>query len=177
MKKNKGLVHVYTGEGKGKTTAAAGLATRALGQDLNVCYASFHKDPEKYGYSELRSLEQLGATILNLAKGHPHMDQELDPDNLKRDVFEGLQLLKEMITNGTFDMLIMDEILISVRDGYLEESDLLEFIRNKPETMELVLTGRDASPEVIANSQYVTNMQKIKHPYDSGISGRKGVEF
>ena len=105
------------------------------------------------------------------------MDKGLEPDGLKRDIYEGLRLLKEMVENGKFDMLIMDEILISVRDGYLEESALLDFIRNKPDHLELVLTGRGASPEVIASSQYVTNMQKIKHPYDSGISGRKGVEF
>ena len=177
MKKKTGLIHVYTGEGKGKTTAAVGLAARASGQGLKVCYASFHKRPEKYGYCEIQSLEHLGVKILILAKGHPHMDKSLDTEAIKNEVNEGLSLLKGMIEKEDYDMLVMDEILISVRDGYLEEEDLIDFIKGKPYSLELVLTGRGASPTVIEYSHYVTYMQKIKHPFDSGVSSRKGIEF
>lgn len=177
MNNNRGLIHIYTGEGKGKTTAAVGLATRALGHGLTVCYASFHKLPEKYGYCEIQSLEKLGATILSLAKGHPHMNKGLDIDIIRKEVIEGLKTINELITHQTCDMLIMDEIIISVRDNFLEEAKLIDFIRNKPENLELVLTGRGATSGLIDLSHYVTRMDKIKHPYDTGITSRKGIEY
>jgi len=177
MKNTEGLVHVYTGNGKGKTTAAVGLATRALGQGLAVCYVSFHKRPEKYGYCEIQSLKKLGATVLSLAKGHPHMDKSLDADAIKKETIEGLQIIKKLITQQTCDMLIMDEILISVRDKFLEEEKLIEFIMQKPNDMELVLTGRGASTAVIELAHYVSQIEKIKHPYDTGVLSRKGIEY
>ncbi len=177
MKNTKGLIHVYTGEGKGKTTAAVGLATRALGHGLTVCYASFHKLPEKYGYCEIQSLKKLGATVLSLAKGHPHMDTSLNVDIIKKDVIEGLKIINELIAQQTYDMLIMDEIIISVRDNFLEEAKLIDFIQKKPKDMELVLTGRGVTSGVINLSHYVTRMDKIKHPYDTGITSRKGIEY
>ena len=177
MNNNRGLIHIYTGEGKGKTTAAVGLATRALGQGLSVCYASFHKRPEKYGYCEIQSLKKLGATILILAKGHPHMDTSLNVDIIKEDVIEGLKIINELIAKQTCDMLIMDEIIISVRDNYLDEAKLIDFMQKKPKDMELVLTGRGATDSMIDLSHYVTRMDKIKHPYDTGIASRKGIEY
>lgn len=177
MKNSEGLVHVYTGNGKGKTTAAVGLATRALGQGLAVCYVSFHKRPEKYGYCEIQCLKKLGATVLSLAKGHPHMDQSLNVDVIKKEVLEGLKIIKEIIAQQACDLLIMDEILISVRDNFLDEAKLIEFILQKPSDMELVLTGRGASSAIIELAHYVSQVQKIKHPYDTGVASRKGIEY
>src|SRR5690554_2202845 len=82
--KETGLIHVYTGTGKGKTTAAVGLATRALGSGLSVCYCSFHKDPEKYGYSEMESLKKLGAHVINFAKHHPHMEENVSDATISK---------------------------------------------------------------------------------------------
>ncbi len=171
------MIHIYTGNGKGKTTAAVGLAVRALGAGLKVCYASFHKNPDKYGYHEIKQLEHLGAEIHIFAKGHPHLDRTLDEIVIANDTQTGIKTLSEILNKNHFDMLILDEILISVRDGYLNESALLQFIEQKPLALELVLTGRGATSAVIEKADYVSEITKIKHPYDNGITSRKGIEF
>ncbi len=172
-----GKVHIYTGDGKGKTTSAVGLAVRALGHDLRVCYVYFHKQPEKYGYNEIQNLEKLGARILGFAKGHPHCDTSISPNNLKTESPQGLFELKELLEQDSFDLMILDEIIISVRDGYLEEDELLKFISGKPKHLELVLTGRGATERMIELADYVTNMTKIRHPYDYKITSREGIEY
>lgn len=177
MNKELGLVHVYTGDGKGKTTAALGLAIRALGGGFSVCYVSFHKDPEKYGYCEMESLKKLGALVLNRAKGHPHLDESLDSTIIANETLQAFKEISELITKQHFDMLIMDEVLISVRDGYIDEQILLDFIANRPQNTELVITGRMATEKVMALADYVSYVEKIKHPYDKGVISRKGVEM
>ena len=172
-----GLIHIYTGDGKGKTTSAVGLATRALGSGFKVLYCSFHKRPEKYGYAEMESLKKLGANVLNFAKGHPHLDKSIDENVIKKEVSEAIQTLKELLATQSFDLIILDEILISVRDNYLEESILVDFISHKPENTELVLTGRSATEKVMELADYVTFCKKMKHPYDQNIRSRRGIEF
>lgn len=172
-----GLIHVYTGDGKGKTTAAVGLAARALGNGLRVCYCSFHKRPEKYGYTEIESLRKLGATLLIFAKGHPHLDKSIDQEEIRREVPEAIAHLQNLLKNNAYDLLILDEVLISVRDHYLEETVLLNFIKTKPRHTELVLTGRGATEKVMELADYVTFCKKLKHPYDNGITSRSGIEY
>lgn len=175
--KKLGLIHIYTGDGKGKTTSAVGLAVRALGSGFKVCYCSFHKRPEKYGYAEMESLKKLGATVLNFAKGHPHLDKRIDGELIKKEVPEAIQTLAEMLETTHYDLLILDEILISVRDHYLDEQILLDFIQAKPIDMELVMTGRAATENVMELADYVTFCKKLKHPYDRKIGSRKGIEY
>ncbi len=172
-----GLVHIYTGDGKGKTTSAIGLAVRALGGGFKVCYTSFHKRPERYGYTEMDSLKKLEATVLNFAKGHPKLDRSIDPEVTKHETAEAILQIKKLITEQEFDLLIMDEILISVRDNYIPEQTLEEFIRSKPDGLELVMTGRGATPRIIELADYVSYVEKVKHPYDCGVASRKGVEY
>lgn len=172
-----GLIHVYTGDGKGKTTSAVGLATRALGSGLKVCYCSFHKRPEKYGYTEMDSLRKLGAKVYNFAKGHPHLDKSIDEDEIKRQVPEAIATLTDLLKTERVDVLILDEILISVRDNYLDETILIDFIKNKPTDTELVLTGRQATQNVMDLADYVSFVKKIKHPYDKGVMSRAGIEY
>ena len=172
-----GLIHIYTGDGKGKTTSAVGLATRALGSGFKALYCSFHKRPEKYGYAEMESLKKLGATVMNFAKGHPHLDKSIDENVIKKEVPEAIQTLKELLKTHSFDLIILDEILISVRDNYLDESILIDFISHKPENTELVLTGRGATEKVMELADYVTFCKKLKHPYDQKIRSRRGIEF
>ncbi len=173
----KGLVHIYTGTGKGKTTASVGLAARALGQGLTVVYAHFMKRPELYGYHEIDSLKVLGATVLGFTDGHPHFDKTLKAEDLRKQVAEALVYLSGYSVPAAPDLLIMDEILICVRDGFLNEADLITFIESKPETTELILTGRGATPGLIEKANYVSEINKVKHPYDEGIASRKGIEF
>ena len=174
---NLGLTHIYTGDGKGKTTASVGLAARALGSGLNVLYCSFHKRPEKYGYTEIDSLKKLGAQVISFAKGHPHLDRSIDEDVIRREVSEAMETLAQLLKNNRVDMLILDEILISVRDNYLEESALIDFIKNKPPHTELVLTGRGATQNVMDLADYVSFVRKVKHPYDKGVLSREGIEY
>ncbi len=172
-----GLIHVYTGDGKGKTSSAVGLATRALGSGFRVCYCSFHKRPEKYGYTEIESLGRLGADISVFAKGHPHLDRSINENEIRREVAEAITYLRNLLKEKPIDLLILDEILISVRDRYLDEAVLLDFIKNKPPHTELVLTGRGATEKVMELADYVTFCRKLKHPYDNGITSRRGIEY
>lgn len=172
-----GLIHIYTGDGKGKSTAAAGLAVRALGRGMKVCFCSFHKHPEKYGYTEMESLKKLGATVLNFAQEHPHLDKSIDENRIREAVPEALRAVSQRLKTEPFDLMVLDEILISVRDGYLDETLLLDFMDGKPENTELVLTGRCATPKVMECAHYVTFCKKMKHPYDRGLLSRAGIEY
>jgi cob(I)alamin adenosyltransferase len=172
-----GLTHIYTGDGKGKTTAAVGLAVRALSNGYNVLYCSFHKRPEKYGYSEMEALKTLGATVLNFAKGHPHLDEDLVGGFAVQDITQSISMISECMYAIKIDLLVMDEILISVRDSCLPETALIDFIKNKPPHIELVLTGRGATPNLIELADYVSEIKKVKHPYDQEIASRKGIDF
>lgn len=178
--KETGLIHIYTGTGKGKTTAAIGLAARALGGGLSVCYCSFHKCPDKYGYSEMESLKKLGARVINFAQHHPHMDEDVTDSNIagiKEEVNQAIKTLTTLLSEEDFDMLIMDEIFISLRDNYLDEDILIDFIKNKPAKTELVLTGRGATEQTMAMAHYITDMVCIKHPYYNNTPSRKGIEY
>ncbi len=172
-----GLVHIYTGTGKGKTTAAVGLASRALGQNFNVVYAHFMKRPELYGYHEIDSLKKLGATVFAFTDGHPFFNKEVKPEDLKKQVEDALVFLSGYLQSSQTDLLIMDEIIIAVRDGFVSEECILEFIDSKPKHTELVLTGRGATDKLIARADYVSEINKMKHPFDQGIPSRKGIEF
>jgi len=172
-----GLIHIYTGEGKGKTTAAVGLAVRALGHGLKVCYVYFNKRPELYGYNEIQSLQKLGATILGFTEGHWSFNPSVTKESSCNDVLSGLTELEKYIQAENPDLLILDEILISVRDGILAEEELLEFIARKPDKLELVMTGRGASDGLIEVADYVSYVQKVKHPFDRKIYSREGIEF
>ncbi|MFY9152143.1 MAG: cob(I)yrinic acid a,c-diamide adenosyltransferase [Prolixibacteraceae bacterium] len=172
-----GLIHIYTGEGKGKTTAAVGFAVRALGHGMKVCYAHFNKRPELYGYNEIQSLQKLGAIVLGFTEGHWSFNPKVTRESSREDVKNGLIQLAGFIHGKSLDLLILDEILISIRDGVLEEAELLEFIAKKPAKLELVLTGRGATDGLIEVADYVSYIQKVKHPYDRKIYSREGIEF
>jgi cob(I)alamin adenosyltransferase len=172
-----GLVHIYTGGGKGKTTAAVGLAVRALGQQLRVCYAYFHKDPEKYGYAEIGGLKKLGADIFGIAEGHPLFNKNIDKESHRLKTEEDFQALAERIKNEKPDMLVMDEVMGAISNGFMDEERLLEFINQKPENMELIMTGRGTTDRLIGKADYVSDITKIKHPFDRGITARKGIEY
>lgn len=173
----RGLIHIYTGEGKGKTTAAVGLAVRALGHGMKVCYVHFNKRPERYGNNEIQSLLKLGATVMGFTQGHQSFHPEVTRENSRRDHLTGLNELTDYLRRENPDLLILDEILISVRDGVLSEEELLSFIAHKGENTELVLTGRSAGEAILEVADYVSCIQKIKHPYDRRIGSREGIEY
>ncbi len=173
----KSFVHIYTGDGKGKTTAAVGLACRARGHNLAVCYISFHKDPQKWGYGEHFALEKLGVDVFAFAKEHPYFSKNADVEGIRKECRKGLNFIKDIFQQNKYDLVILDEIVISVRDGFLEERQILELIKQKPQGLELVLTGRGAGDVLIKNADLVSFVRKIKHPFDEGKSPGRGIDF
>ncbi|RUA06630.1 MAG: cob(I)yrinic acid a,c-diamide adenosyltransferase [Flavobacteriia bacterium] len=173
----KGLIHVYTGEGKGKTTASVGLAVRALAHGFKVCYAFFNKKPSKYGITEINLLDKLGAIIFDTDAQHPSFDKTVTKAMHTEITKLNFEKLKLFVEENDFDLLIIDELLISVRDGFLEEDEILNFFKSKPKKLELVLTGRGATDKIMDKADYVSNIQMIKHPYQKGLKSRKGIEF
>jgi cob(I)alamin adenosyltransferase len=175
--KEKGLIQVYTGDGKGKSTAAIGQAARAAGHGLKVGFASFFKDPKAFGYGEYKSLEKLGVKTFLFAKKHPHFYKELIPDDVCRECSEGLEFIKELFQDPSWDMLVLDEINIAVRDGFLKEEEVLDLLETKPEKLELVLTGRGATEKILEKADLVSEVREVKHPYSQGIKSREGIEY
>jgi len=173
----KGLIQVYTGDGKGKTTAALGLAVRAIGHNLKVCYIYFHKGPDTWEYSEHATLRKLGVDIFGFAKKHPHFFKEIDPNEIRKECLEGLEFINEFYQENKYDILILDEIVISLRDAFLKEEEVLDILDSKPENLELILTGRGATKKIIEKADLVSQINKIKHPYDLEIKRRKGIEY
>jgi cob(I)alamin adenosyltransferase len=169
----KGYVQVYTGDGKGKTTAALGLALRAVGSGMKVFIAQFLKGMT---YSELTSIERYSDLItlkqyggVCFVNGKPG-EEDFRLSNL------GLKESREAILSGEYGLVILDEANVAVHLGLLSTEDLLELIRIKPDHTELVLTGRNAPAEVIEMADLVTEMKEIKHYYTNGVQARTGIE-
>lgn len=173
-----GLVHVYTGNGKGKTTAALGLAMRALEHGLSVHMIQFLKGgtytgellaPQRY---ERFSISQFGKG----SEDEPRFE-DFEPDDQDRHrALRALQSAQTVLTEGT-DMLILDEVNVALQLGHLKLDELSSFIKEKPKHTELVLTGRNAPEEIRELADYVTEMQARKHPYHKGILGRQGIDY
>jgi cob(I)alamin adenosyltransferase len=175
--KERGLIQVYTGSGKGKSTAAIGQAVRAAGHDFRVCFVSFFKDPDVFGYGEYKSLEKLGVRTVLFSRKHPHFYKELNPEDVCRDCRTALESLRELLRDPAWDMVVLDEIIIAVRDGFLAEEDVLSLMEAKPDKLELVLTGRGATQRMIEKADLVSEVREVKHPYNQGVKSRQGIEY
>ena len=168
-----GYIQVYTGDGKGKTTAALGLALRAAGAGLRVCIIQFMKGAES---SEIASLRELSDMITLRRYGRAgFVECALDEDI--RLAYEGLMEAERAVASGDYDMVILDEANVAAYFGLFSVSDLLRLMDKKPEHIELVITGRKADPQVIERADIVTEMCEIKHYYHRGVSARKGIEL
>jgi len=172
-----GLIQVYTGDGKGKSTAAIGQAVRAAGHGFKVGFVSFFKDPEVFGYGEFESLQKLGIRTFLFARRHPHFYKKISLDEVREECLKGIEFVKELFHDQSWDMLVLDEIDIAVRDGFLREEEVLSLLEAKPEKLELVLTGRGATEKIIEKADLVSEIKEIKHPYEQGIGSREGIEY
>ena len=179
MKKN-GLVLVHTGEGKGKTTAAIGLAVRAWGDGFRILILQFIKGSWKYGeLAALKALAEIDGRIEIRPSGigftRKATAEEMTTHRKKAQA--ALQEAASEMTSGQWDMIVLDEINYALKFGLLEEQEVLELLSQKPADLHLVLTGRDALPAVIDRADLVTEMRLIKHPFQKGIRAQKGIEF
>lgn len=173
-----GLTHVYYGDGKGKTTAALGLGLRAWGSGLQVVLVQFLKD---FPTSELKALETLSGFTLLRGKAAGKLfsrDMSAEEKRLTKAIHDAnLEQAVSLINGGKCDLLILDEVLDACKLGLLEEAPFKALISEKPQGLELVITGHAAQSWVLEHADYVTEMVKRKHPYDKGVPARKGIEF
>ncbi|MGB9885932.1 MAG: cob(I)yrinic acid a,c-diamide adenosyltransferase [Moorellales bacterium] len=170
-----GLVQVYTGEGKGKSTAAFGLALRAWGQGLRVLIVQFLKPG---GCGEHRALEGFAPQLEMRSFGRPGF---IGPEGPREEDYrlarEALTYAREAMLNGEADLVVLDEVFVALQLGVLGLDQVLDLLAQKPSTVELVLTGRGAPKEILERADLVTEMREVKHPYRSGLGPRAGIEY
>ena len=175
-----GYIQVYTGNGKGKTTASLGLTPRALGRGWKVLIVMFTKGGNNYG--ELNTFMNLAPVLKQKIKiVQAGLDRIVYSNNISEEdrkvVSDGWALAKKAILNNEYQMVVLDEANIAIDLGLIELDDMIQTLKNKPDRMEIVLTGRNAKPEIIEIAHLVSEIQPVKHYWDKGISAREGIEF
>ncbi len=180
--KKKACVHIYTGDGKGKTTASLGLALRSLGHGKRVGFFQFLKKTN-YKTGELKFSGNLGKnfTYIQFDEYYPLAKRDgLDKttkDTLRKIVIKDFLLVQDMIKKEKFDLVILDEIINAIKGKFLDEKKVLSFLDSRPSLTEVVLTGRGASARLKGKAHYVTEMKPVKHPYKDGLCARCGIEY
>ena len=174
---SKGLLIVYTGNGKGKTTAAIGSAMRAVGQGLSVLMLQFIKGSWKYGELESVKRMQPDFEIQALGKGFVRSNSKLDDNEVKENISRSWERAKNAIFSDRYDMIILDEINYVIGYGLLPVEEVLTILGKRPERLHIIMTGRDVHERVIEKADLVTEMREIKHPYSKGVKAQKGIEF
>ena len=169
-----GFVQIYTGNGKGKTTAALGLSLRAAGRDLKVFIAQFVKGMY---YGELRAIERFAPQITLKQYGRKCFIEDKPTEEDVRLAREGWREIQDVLKKEECDLLVLDEIGIALHYGLISLEEVSELVRGKPDTLELVLTGRKIPEELFEQADLVTEMREIKHYYNSGVQARKGIEY
>ncbi len=173
-----GLTIVYTGKGKGKTTAALGIALRATGYEKKTCMIQFIKGSWHYG--EMDSSKRLKPEFEMVAVGKGFVgiiDDKSSREDHKQVAKEAIRISNEKIQSGRYDIVILDEINYAVNLNLISVSDVLSIIKSKPKEVDLVLTGNYAKDEIIEIADLVTEMREIKHPFQKGIKAKKGIDF
>jgi cob(I)alamin adenosyltransferase len=174
-KYRKGLVQVYTGNGKGKTTAAFGQALRAVGQGFRVCIIQFMKG-RKYG--EFLAAEKYLPNLTIHLSGLDSFVMRANPAPLDIELArQGLDLARQAIASGDYDMVIMDELNVAADFRLIPLDDVIDLIKNKPASVDLILTGRYAPPEIVAVADTVSEIKEVRHHYQAGVKDRAGIEF
>ena len=173
----KGLVHIYCGDGKGKTTAATGLAVRCAGAGGSILWFQFLKRDTSGERISLGRLENI-----TLLQGYDKMKFTFamtDEEKQEAALFynNAMDRIKKMVQSENYDMIILDETFGAINTGMISEDIIIEFLKNKPAGLEVVMTGRDPSERIMEYADYISEIRKIKHPYDRGIQSRKMIEY
>lgn len=171
-----GLIHIYCGDGKGKTTAAVGLAVRCAGRGNKVLLVQFLKSRDS---GELYSLAKLPDIEIMRGKESKKFTFQMNEKEKHALLIEHNKMFEQVlakIKNGGYSLLILDEVIGALNAKVFEMPKLIEFLRHKPENLEVVLTGRNPAPELVEIADYVSEMRKVKHPMDKGIMAREGIE-
>ncbi|MEM4311190.1 MAG: cob(I)yrinic acid a,c-diamide adenosyltransferase [Nitrososphaerales archaeon] len=171
----RGLIIVNTGYGKGKTSAALGVALRAIGHGYKVCIIQFIKGKVTAGEHKIASRLAPHYEIIPMGKGFTWLSKNLEED--KSMAQRAWNLVKEKISSNQYNIIILDEITYPINLKWIELEDVLKTLKNKPPMLHIILTGRDAPRELIDIADLVTEMRLIKHPYEKGIFGQRGIEF
>jgi cob(I)alamin adenosyltransferase len=169
----RGRVHVYTGDGKGKTTAALGLALRAAGAGLKVLFAQFIKAGD---YSEIVALRRFPGEIEVRQYGRGHFIRGVPSDEDRASAAKGLAEIEQELASGGYRVAILDEANDAVDVGLFAVADLLRVVEGAPDDVEMVLTGRNAHPSLLERADLVTDMRAVKHYFDQGVPARRGIE-
>jgi len=174
----RGLIHIYYGDGKGKTTAALGLAFRAAGTGKNVIFAQFLKGRPCGEHSALKDFSNI-TLLQGIPSGGKFISQmsEAEKAETKKSCDDCLQKATEAAGNKACDVLVLDEVIDALNLKMLTPQLLENLISQKPDSLEIILTGHNPAEELLAHADYITHMKKQKHPYDKGIMARKGIEF
>ena len=178
MVEKKGLTIVYTGKGKGKTTAALGIALRATGYNKKICMIQFIKGSWHYG--EMSSSKRLEPEFEMVAVGKGFvgiLDDNSPREDHEKIAQEAIKISNEKIHSGKYDIVILDEINYAVNLQLISINDVLNLIKDKPSDVDLVLTGNYAKDEVIEMADLVTEMKQVKHPFQCGIKAKEGIDF
>lgn len=176
MSRRQGLVIVYTGDGKGKTSAALGAMLRAWGRGMRVCVIQFIKH-ETGRWSEVRAGEKLeGIDWIKTGDGFTWTSKDIEETATRAQ--HGWENAQERISSGEYDLIILDEFTYLMAYGWLDVNEVIDWLQaNRPPNLHLIITGRNAPPELAAYADLVTEMLKIKHPYDEGVPAQPGIDF
>ena len=175
MTQRMGLVIVNTGDGKGKTTAALGVLLRAWGRDMRVGGVQFFKH-ENASFGEIKAAKQMGFELTPMGDGFTWTSRDMDETRAK--ALHGWHVAQDKIINGNYDVFLLDEFTYVLSFGWLDANDVVAWLRaNKPATLHLIITGRNAPQALIDYADLVTEMKRIKHPFDHGIKAQPGIEF
>ena len=176
--KDDGLTIVYTGKGKGKTTAALGIALRATGYKKKICMIQFIKGSWHYGEMESSKRLEPEFEMVAIGKGFVGIIDDKSPkEDHQKIAKEAIRISNEKIQSDKYDIVILDEINYAVNLNLISLDDVLDLIKSKPENVDLVLTGNYAKEEVIEAADLVTEMKEIKHPFQKGIKAKEGIDF
>ena len=172
-----GLIHIYCGDGKGKTSAAIGLAVRAAGSGLKVLFTRFLKNESSGELAILDDISQIKVLHLEKSYGFFKNLSEEEKQEVRETYLQLWRAIELEILTGRYDVLVIDEFMAAYRYGLIPNEEAVQFLKDRPDNLEVVLTGRDPSDELLELADYISEVKMVRHPFEKGIRARKGIEY